>query len=131
MSAASSPKALLERYGLSPKHSFGQNLLADAHLAERIALACEARGGSVAELGAGLDARTRQRLASRPPFVLAVERDRDVVAPLAEEFAEHVTAGQLQISETDAKTVDFASVLSGRPKPHVVAGNLPYQIAGP
>ena len=131
MAGADSPKVLLERYGLKPKYSFGQNFLADERLATRIAEACAASGGSVIELGAGLGALTRPLLASGVSFVLAVERDRDLVPALAQELAGDVDAGRLQILEEDAKSVDFAAALAGRPKPHVVAGNLPFQITGP
>jgi 16S rRNA (adenine1518-N6/adenine1519-N6)-dimethyltransferase len=129
--AADSPKALLERYGLRPKYSFGQNFLADERLATRIAEACAAQGGSVVELGSGLGALTRPLLASGVSYVLAVERDRDLVPALGQELASEVEAGRLTILEEDAKRVDFATVLDGRPRPHVIAGNLPYQITGP
>src|SRR5882672_8870560 len=72
MQNAVSPKALLDRYGLRPKYSFGQNFLADERLAARIAEACAAEGGSVVELGAGLGALTRPLLASGVSFVRAV-----------------------------------------------------------
>ncbi len=126
-----SPKVLLERYGLRPKYSFGQNFLADERMAARIAEACAAGGGSVIELGAGLGALTRPLLASGTSFVLAVERDRDLVPALARELSHEVEAGRLSILEEDAKAIDFATALEGRPRPHVVAGNLPYQITGP
>jgi 16S rRNA (adenine1518-N6/adenine1519-N6)-dimethyltransferase len=131
MASADTPKALLERYGLRPKYSFGQNFLADERLAARIADACAAAGGSVVELGAGLGALTRPLLASGVSYVLAVERDRDLVPALGQELASEVEAGRLTILEEDAKRVDFVAALAGRPTPHVVAGNLPYQITGP
>jgi 16S rRNA (adenine1518-N6/adenine1519-N6)-dimethyltransferase len=126
-----SPKALLERYGLKPKYSFGQNFLADERFTARIAEACAASGGSVVELGAGLGALTRPLLASGASWVLAVERDRDLVPALTQELAAEIEAGRLTILEEDAKSVDFAAAFEGKPKPHVVAGNLPYQITGP
>lgn len=128
---SASPKQLLERYGLRPKYSFGQNFLADERLAARIADACAAQGGSVVELGAGLGALTRPLLASGVEYVLAVERDRDLVPALSRELAAEIEAGRLSLLEEDAKRVDFATALAGRPRPHVVAGNLPYQITGP
>jgi 16S rRNA (adenine1518-N6/adenine1519-N6)-dimethyltransferase len=131
MPGAASPKALLERYGLRPKYSFGQNFLADERLAARIAEACDAAGGSVIELGSGLGALTRPLLASGAAWVLAVERDREMVPALAQELASEVEAGRLEILEADAKAVDFAALFVGRPTPHVIAGNLPYQITGP
>jgi 16S rRNA (adenine1518-N6/adenine1519-N6)-dimethyltransferase len=122
---------MLERYGLRAKKSFGQNFLADEHLARKIAEECAAAGGSVVELGAGLGALTRPLLASGVSWVLAVERDRDLVPALQQELVEDVQGGRLEILEADAKSLDFVSALSGRPRPHVIAGNLPYQITGP
>lgn len=131
MAGADSPKVLLERYGLRPKYSFGQNFLADERLAARIAETCAARGGSVVELGAGLGALTRPLLESGVEFVLAVERDRDLVPALSQELASAIQAGRLSVLEADAKGVDFVEALRERPKPQVLAGNLPYQITGP
>jgi 16S rRNA (adenine1518-N6/adenine1519-N6)-dimethyltransferase len=131
MQSATSPKALLERYGLKPKYSFGQNFLADERFTARIAETCAASGGSVIELGAGLGALTRPLLASGVSWLLAVERDRDLVPALTQELAHDIASGRLQILEEDAKAVDFAAAFLGKPKPHVVAGNLPYQITGP
>jgi 16S rRNA (adenine1518-N6/adenine1519-N6)-dimethyltransferase len=131
MQGTPSPKALLERYGLRPKYSFGQNFLADERLAARIAETCAAKGGSVVELGAGLGALTRPLLASGAEYVLAVERDRDLVPALGQELSADVESGRLTILEEDAKSIDFATALEGRPRPHVIAGNLPYQITGP
>lgn len=131
MQGTTSPKALLERYGLRPKYSFGQNFLADDRLASRIAEACAAKGGSVVELGAGLGALTRPLLESGVSWVLAVERDRDLVPALSQELDLELRVGRLQILEADAKGLDLAAALAGRPEPHVIAGNLPYQITGP
>jgi 16S rRNA (adenine1518-N6/adenine1519-N6)-dimethyltransferase len=131
MSGATSPKALLERYGLRPKYSFGQNFLADERLAGRIADACSAKGGSVVELGAGLGALTRPLLESGVAVVVAVERDRDLVPALGQELSEAIEQGRLELLEADAKGVDFSELFAGKPTPHVVAGNLPYQITGP
>lgn len=131
MEPSRSPKALLERYGLRPKYSFGQNFLADERLCVRIAEACDARGGSVVELGAGLGALTKPLLASGVAWLVAVERDRDLVPALEQELAAELAASRLQILEADAKSVDFAALLADKPRPHVVAGNLPFQITGP
>lgn len=126
-----SPKALLERFGLRPKRSFGQNFLADAHLSRQIAeLATPEPGLEVLELGAGLGALTVQLL-GRGARVIAVERDRDLVPALGELFAGDCAAGRLRIVEDDAKQVDFRGVFEGPPARRVIAGNLPYQITGP
>ena len=126
-----SPKALLERFGLRPKRSVGQNVLADAHLAARIAeLAAPHRDVEVLELGAGLGSLTAQLL-PRVARVVAVERDRDLIAPLQELFAVALGAGQLELLEADAKAVDFEAVFRGPSRRRVIAGNLPYQLTGP
>ncbi len=129
--ADASPKAELCRRGLRPKRSFGQNFLADTHLAARIAtIATTPPGGTVAEIGAGLGALTAPLLA-RAARVLAVERDRDLLPALAERFAPDLADGRLTLLEADAKTVDFATLLAATPRPRVLAGNLPYQLTGP
>jgi 16S rRNA (adenine1518-N6/adenine1519-N6)-dimethyltransferase len=126
-----SPRALLERYGLRAKHPFGQNFLADARIAAQIAdLATAPGGGTVAEIGAGLGALTRPLL-ERAGRVVAVERDRDLVPALGEEFRDAVDGGRLEILEADAKSVDYRALLEHAPRPRVIAGNLPYQLTGP
>lgn len=126
-----SPKALLERFGLRPKRSFGQNFLADAHLAANIAeLATPEPELEVLELGAGLGALT-VHLLRRAARVVAVERDRDLVPALAELFAEDLAADRLAVLEADAKQVDFRTSFRCAPARRVIAGNLPYQITGP
>ncbi len=127
--AERSPKAQLESRGLRPKRHFGQNFLADEHLALRIAELVPA-GASVVELGAGLGALTRPLL-TRAGRLVAVERDRDLVPALGQLFASEIASGQLRVEEADAKSVRVSELLAGAPKPHVLAGNLPYQISGP
>jgi 16S rRNA (adenine1518-N6/adenine1519-N6)-dimethyltransferase len=127
----SSPKALLESHGLRAKRHFGQNFLSDTRLAARIAeWATTPAGGTVVEIGAGLGALTRPLL-DRAARVLAIERDRDLVAALQMEFAAPIAQGRMSLVEADAKTVDLASLFRDTPRPRVLAGNLPYQITGP
>jgi 16S rRNA (adenine1518-N6/adenine1519-N6)-dimethyltransferase len=123
--------AAFRRKGLRPKKSFGQNFLADARIAQSMAaLATEPPGGTVVEIGAGLGALTAPLLA-RARSVIAIERDRDLCPLLVEAFAPAIDEGRLTIVEDDAKQVDLASLLASGPRPHVLAGNLPYQITGP
>lgn len=122
---------MLGQHGLVAKRHFGQNFLADAHLAARIAELCTTPpGGTVVELGAGLGALTRPLL-ERAARVVAVERDRDLVPVLRTELARAIEEGRLQLEEADAKGVNLAALFAGGPRPHVLAGNLPYQISGP
>lgn len=114
--------------GLRAKKSFGQNFLHDRSLAARIAERCTTPpGGTVLEIGAGLGALTGPLL-ERAGRVVAIERDRDLVPILRDIFAE---VAKLEVVEADAVRWDWAQALSAEaPRPHVVAGNLPYQLSG-
>jgi 16S rRNA (adenine1518-N6/adenine1519-N6)-dimethyltransferase len=97
---------------------------------KRIAALAVPDGGSVIELGAGLGALTRPLL-ERAVRVIAVERDRDLVPALRAELADAEASGKLVVLEADAKTIDVRALLADQPRPHVLCGNLPYQITGP
>jgi 16S rRNA (adenine1518-N6/adenine1519-N6)-dimethyltransferase len=126
-----SPRLLLERYGLRPKHPFGQNFLSDPRIAGQIAeLSTTPPGGTVIEIGAGLGSLTTPLLA-RAGRVVAIERDRDLVPALHEEFRSAVEEKRLDIVEADAKQVDYAALFADAARPRVIAGNLPYQLTGP
>lgn len=62
--------------------------------------------------------------------MIAIERDRDLVRVLGEEFAVPLATGQLVLEEADAKAVDYRALSALGPRPHVVGGNLPYQLTG-
>src|SRR5262245_41382910 len=120
----------LRALGLSAKKRFGQNFLTDPNAARAIAVAATTpAGGSVLEIGAGLGALTRPLL-ERAARVVAVERDRDLVPVLRADFADALGAGRLVVVEADAVTLDWREALEGAPRPHAVAGNLPYLITG-
>lgn len=119
------------RRGLAAKKSFGQNFLADTRVADSIArLATSPEGGTVIEIGAGLGALT-EPLLTRAAHVIAVERDRDLCPILREAFDVPTVEGRLVVLEADAKALDYCPLFAGQPEPHVLAGNLPYQITGP
>ena len=124
------PKSALERHGLRPKRSFGQNFLTNSHLAEKIAeLSTSPEGGTVVEIGCGLGALTIPLLA-RANTVIGVERDRDMVRALETDFADHLESGRFRLLEADAKSIDVVELLRDASCPRVLAGNLPYQITG-
>jgi 16S rRNA (adenine1518-N6/adenine1519-N6)-dimethyltransferase len=122
------PRTLLARHGLAAKKSWGQNFL----VAERVYRAivdatCADPDDWIVEIGAGLGTLT-MRLAERVPEgkVLAVERDRDMVAVLRAELAHLDT---IEIIEANALTFDLAMVARWRGGPVAVCGNLPYHLA--
>ncbi len=125
------PRELLEARGLKPKPHFGQNFLTDRNLAAKIAeLATTPPGGTVVEIGAGLGALTGP-LVERAARVVAIERDRDLAPALRAELGDAIERGALHVVETDAKRADYRALLEGGPRPHAIAGNLPYQLTGP
>ncbi len=119
-----SPRALLEKYGLRAKKSWGQNFLGDEEILGSIArLAVDEPGARVVELGAGLGHLTAALLA-RGADVVAVERDRDMAAVLRGELGDRV-----QLLEADAARLDYRRLAGGTPL--TVVGNLPYHLTSP
>jgi 16S rRNA (adenine1518-N6/adenine1519-N6)-dimethyltransferase len=118
-------RTLLKKYGRRAKKSWGQNFLVDERAYQAIVDACDPDESTwVVEIGAGLGTLT-YRLAERAGHVIAVERDRDMVAVLRSELGENP---KIEIAEANALTYDYAALAPHRP---VVVGNLPYQIASP
>ena len=119
-----SPRSILQRRGLRPKYSWGQNFLGDAEALEKIAAALQLQPGEpVVELGPGLGHLTRFLL-DTGARVTAVERDRDMVEALAE-----LKSDRLTVVAANAAEVDFAR-LAGADRVAVV-GNLPYHLTSP
>jgi 16S rRNA (adenine1518-N6/adenine1519-N6)-dimethyltransferase len=124
-----SPGVLLRRHGLHPKHSFGQNFLADADIQQKIAqLVHPSPGEVVVELGAGLGHLT-SHLVGRGARVLAIERDRDLAPVLREELAKK--HADLTVIEENAVTFDLAKLSRESGARVVVCGNLPYHLGSP
>ncbi len=119
-----SPAALLRKYGLRAKRSWGQNFLGDEAILDDIArLAVDGPGARVVELGAGLGHLTAALLA-RGAEVIAVERDRDMAAVLRGELGDRV-----RLVEADAARVHYRELAGGAPL--VVVGNVPYHLTSP
>lgn len=118
-----SPRALLDKYGLRAKKSWGQNFLGDEEILDHIArLAVEVPGERVVELGAGLGHLTA-RLLARGAQVTAVERDRDMAAVLRGELGDRI-----RLLEADAVRLDYRALGDGKLS---VVGNLPYHLTSP
>jgi 16S rRNA (adenine1518-N6/adenine1519-N6)-dimethyltransferase len=120
--------ALLQRYGLQAKRSWGQNFLISERIYRAMVDAIVTSSDDfVVEFGAGLGTLTL-RIAARVPDgkVFAVERDRDLVPVLRAELAPH---HNVKIVAANALTYDLAAAFHERGRPIVLCGNLPYQIA--
>ena len=120
----------LRAHGFSPKKRFGQNFLTDVHASRAIAEAATTpTGGTVLEIGPGLGALTKH-LVERAAKVVAVEYDREILPLLTEELPEPLADGRLAILSADALTIDWLAPIKDGPRPHAIAGNLPYLITG-
>ena len=117
------------------KKSLGQNFLVDQNYVRKIVDALDLMDSdTVVEIGPGRGAIT-EYLVESGANVIAIELDRELVPILRETFAGNSNFG---VVETDATTVDFASLLSDR-EPKVkdqsskikLVANLPYYISTP
>jgi 16S rRNA (adenine1518-N6/adenine1519-N6)-dimethyltransferase len=121
--ARENPSHILKRHGLKAKHSWGQNFLGDPDVLAQIARSANlSKDDTVVELGAGLGHLT-QALLDTGASVVAVERDRDMVKILKEDFAKEP---RLRVLEANATELEFAKA-AGVPKVAVL-GNLPYHL---
>lgn len=100
------------------------------HLLNRIVDAAELTAeDAVVEVGPGLGALT-DVLAHRAASIIAVEVDRDLIAPLRTRFG---TSHNVTIIEADVLETNPSALLlrAGAQAPYVVVANLPYNIAAP
>ncbi|AWT35695.1 ribosomal RNA small subunit methyltransferase A [Deinococcus arenae] len=113
---------LLDRHGLKPTKSLGQNFLIDGNILRAIAQAGGAGAGvPVLEIGPGLGVLTRE-IASRGAQVTALEKDERLRPVLAETL----DGLDVQVVWGDALDFDYAALPQGT---RVIA-NLPYYITG-
>lgn len=104
------------------KRRLGQHFLTDPRILARIADALEAEADdTILEIGPGLGGLTAE-LVKRAGRVVAIEKDRDLIAPLRARFP---TA---EIVEGDALRIDWHGLLT---HPFLLAGNIPYNITSP
>lgn len=133
----SDPRELLDRYGLRPRKSLGQNFLVDPTAPARIA-ACAGLSvdDTVLEVGAGMGTLTAA-LAERAGRVIAVETDPTLVDALGAEMASfphvHIVHGDILALDPVALLAvqphEPATPLWGMRLPHYhVVANLPYYI---
>lgn len=118
------PKQILQRHGLEPKKSLGQNFLFDEQILTRIVAAAEVvETDHVLEIGPGLGALT-QVLAETAASVTAVELDNRFIPIL-----------QTQLAAYDNVTLVHGDILNQNPAdwfagPYKVVANVPYYITG-
>lgn len=133
------PRRLLERYGLRPRRSLGQNFLVTPQVPERIAAGADVGPeDTVLEIGAGVGTLTTA-LAARAGRVIAVETDGQLVDVLRDVLG---ALPNLEIVHGDILTLDPAALLDAplpaaalalplwgpRLEHYLVVANLPYYI---
>ncbi|WP_395611527.1 16S rRNA (adenine(1518)-N(6)/adenine(1519)-N(6))-dimethyltransferase RsmA [Allosphingosinicella sp.] len=112
-------REVIARHGLSASKALGQNFLLDEQLLDRIArVPGPLEGELVYEVGPGPGGLTRALLRAGAR-VMAVERDRRCLAPLAE--LGEASGGRLDVVEGDALGIEPPAGA------HIVA-NLPYNV---
>jgi 16S rRNA (adenine1518-N6/adenine1519-N6)-dimethyltransferase len=115
-------REVIARHGLSASKALGQNFLLDGQLLDRIArIPGTLEGQRVYEVGPGPGGLTRALLRAGAN-VVAVERDRRCLAPLAELTG--AFPDRLSVIEGDALAIDEPALVEGA---HIVA-NLPYNV---
>ena len=118
-------RELLDRHGIRPKRSLGQNFVVEPNTVRRIVeLAAVGPGDRVLEIGPGVGSLTLA-LAEAGVAVTAVEIDDALVDVLAETTAGH----DVVVVHADAMAVDWSDLL-GNDQWTLVA-NLPYNVSVP
>lgn len=114
---------------IQAKKSLGQHWLnSPKALREMVESSEIAPGDIVLEIGPGKGVLTRSLLAAATK-VVAIEKDRECIAYLQEEFAADITAGKLEIIDGDVLKFN-PSTLATYKKPYKVVANIPYYITG-
>ena len=115
----------LDKLGVRPRKSYGQNFLVDANLVRKsLEMAGVKAGEDIVEVGPGLGTLTRGLL-NAGAKVWAVEFDKVMVCHLEEDLLSKA-GGMLDILEGDA--VDFPRGNLLETKPFNIVANLPYAI---
>lgn len=122
--------ALLREHGITPSRALGQNFVADPNTVRRVARLAGVRAGDkVVEVGAGLGSLTLA-LVEAGAQVVALERDKRLVAALRQVLAARATGAPVEVVQADAMQLDWSGLLGGEGGWALVA-NLPYNIATP
>ncbi|MBN1145783.1 MAG: ribosomal RNA small subunit methyltransferase A [Anaerolineales bacterium] len=120
---------LLQRYGLRPDKSLGQNFLLDEAALQKIVAAAKIQpGDAVLEIGPGLGGLTRW-LALQARRVVAVELDAGLIPALEETLAPY---SNVEVIQGDILALDLETLMGACaadiPLPYLVVANIPYYI---
>ncbi|MEE8398646.1 MAG: 16S rRNA (adenine(1518)-N(6)/adenine(1519)-N(6))-dimethyltransferase RsmA [Desulfobacterales bacterium] len=123
-----SPKRLLNAWGLHPRKRLGQNFLADPSIADTIvSRAALLPEDIVFEIGAGLGALTIP-IARAVKKVYAVEKDHGIADLLKTELLASKLSN-VRIMEEDVLKIDIGERIDADGGKIIVVGNLPYNVS--
>ncbi len=123
-----SPKEIIQHYGIKPRKKLGQSFLLDQNIIKKIAAASRITDEDiVVEIGAGIGVLT-ECLAQQSRKIIAVELDENLVAVLKEKLA---GLGNVEVYSGDILQFDFNSLSSTYNSKIKVVGNVPYNISSP
>src|SRR5574341_1289462 len=115
----------LDRLGLDPKKSLGQNFMIEPAALAKLADAADlSPANAVLEIGAGTGALT-DYLAARARRVVAVEIDGRFIPHLEAHFANQPSG---EIVQADILDIDLPSLLGADAARYTAVGNLPYYV---
>lgn len=123
-----SPRTILNAWGLFPKKQLGQNFLSDPSTAKMIAGLAEITPEDVIlEIGAGLGALTIP-IAQAAKRVYAVEKDSQLTGLLKTELLAN-RLSNVELIEEDILKFDIMKLAENEGRRILVIGNLPYNIS--
>lgn len=125
-------RAIMEKYGIRTKKSFGQNFLTDLNVLKNIVEAANITANdNVIEIGPGIGALTEQ-LAQAAGEVLALEIDQDLIPVLKEVLSPY---DNVKVINQDVLQANLPELIKKEFKdpsrPIKVVANLPYYITSP
>ena len=125
-------RAIMEKYGIHTKKSFGQNFLTDLNVLKNIVEAADITDNdNVVEIGPGIGALTEQ-LAQAAGEVLALEIDQDLIPVLKEVLSPY---DNVKVINQDVLQANLPELIKKEFKdpsrPIKVVANLPYYITSP
>lgn len=114
---------------MKAKKSLGQNFLkSEKALGDMVRAGNISEQDVVLEIGPGKGALT-ERLVKLAGKVIAIEKDRELVPLLKEQFAEAISADRLEVLERDILEFD-ETVLREYGRAYKLVANIPYYITG-
>ena len=123
-----SPKEIIQHYGIKPRKKLGQSFLLDQNIIKKIAAVARiTKEDIVVEIGAGIGVLT-ESLAQESRKIIAVELDKNLVEVLKEKLA---GLDNVEIHSGDILKFDFISISVLYGCKVKVVGNVPYNISSP